>query len=160
MQILQKNKKVGALQTIVNWYKKITGMNYEENFDLNEFDKKSNDNFIDKNKEKAFNQKIQKLKETILNLTEKKNYYKSKVKYFNLIYIINFKCKIANEKLKFVLDKFNQADKLEQSANNVKINLAPQVNKQELRYDSGKDANEEEYNDFEENISVDSKNWK
>jgi len=60
------------------------------------------------------------------------------------------------------LDKLNQAEKLEPNSNDVKMKLTLQNNKQEFKYDSAKekDPTEDEYNDFEENISVDSKNWK
>lgn len=78
IQIVQKNKKIEYLLTIINWYKKVTGISYEENFDLSDFENglNNNDNYGNEN---ALNQKIMKLKETIVNLTEKKNYYKSKV---------------------------------------------------------------------------------
>lgn len=63
--------------------------------------------------------------------------------------------------MKFVLDKFNQAEKLEQNhdSNKLKKDLTLKNNKNEYKYDSGKekDPMEDEYNDFEENISVDSK---
>jgi len=82
-QITLKNKKVEKLQTIVYWYKKITGIHPAANLEMNDINNILNDNFY--NNEYALNQKIQKLKETILILTEKKNYYKSKVN------ILNFK---------------------------------------------------------------------
>jgi len=63
--------------------------------------------------------------------------------------------------LKFVLDKFNQAEILELNTNNVKTNLNTQNCKQDFKFDPAKykEPTEDEYNDFEENISVDSKNW-
>jgi len=63
--------------------------------------------------------------------------------------------------LKFVLDKFNQAEKLElnNDSNKYKADFSQKNQKNEYKYDSGKEKDplEDEYNDFEENISVDSK---
>ncbi len=58
------------------------------------------------------------------------------------------------------MEKFNQAEKLEINPT-AQTNSTPLNNKQDLKYDSAKEKDpiEEEYNDFEENISVDSKNW-
>lgn len=59
------------------------------------------------------------------------------------------------------MDKFNQAEKMEEKANKLKVDLTEKNLKHEI-YDSGKekDPMEEVYNDFEENISVESNNWK
>lgn len=60
--------------------------------------------------------------------------------------------------MKFVVDKFNQAEK--QEANNQsKMELAQlkSPNVEEIKKD--KDPNEDVYNDFEENISIGSNNW-
>lgn len=60
------------------------------------------------------------------------------------------------------MDKFNQAEKIEDKADNLKYDLTEKNLKNEIIYDSGKDKDpmEEVYNDFEENISVESNNWK
>jgi len=79
LQIIQKKKKIEKLENIINWYKKITGINHEQNFDNNELNNELNDNNFNYVKENDLKQKILNLKEKILTLTEKKNYYKSKV---------------------------------------------------------------------------------
>jgi len=75
-QIIQKNKLIEKLQLIINWYKEVTGIDPDEQFEFNDNIincNLNNNNFIN------LNQKIIYLKENIHNLTEKKNYYKSKV---------------------------------------------------------------------------------
>ncbi len=62
--------------------------------------------------------------------------------------------------MKSVLDKFNQAEKLED--NNKKSTNFEQKNNNVNFESNNKDRDpiEEEYNDFEENISIGSNNWK
>ena len=70
--------------------------------------------------------------------------------------------------MRFVLEKFNQAEKLDDNAKNLKSNLSGNnisENKSagvfsSANKDKDKDPLEDEYNDFEENISVESNNWK
>ena len=60
--------------------------------------------------------------------------------------------------MKFVLEKFNQAEKLDNNLNN----KTPKRGSKSYEFNSGdKDKDpEDEYNDFEENISIASNNWK
>lgn len=83
LQIMNKNKIIEKFQTIINWYKQVTGINPDEQFEFND---NLSDCNLNNNNIKILNQKIINLKERIHNLTEKKNHYKSKVKlYFSLI---------------------------------------------------------------------------
>jgi len=87
-QIAEKNKTIEKLQRIINWYRKNTGINPDVDFDEDENDKNFTNNVINSN-EAHLQQKIMNLKEKISTLTEKKNYYKSKVnisiKFNNLV---------------------------------------------------------------------------
>ncbi len=59
---------------IINWYKQNTGVIPDVDFDEKNYNNEFNFN------DASLQQKILNLKEKIFSITEKKNYYKSKVK--------------------------------------------------------------------------------
>lgn len=131
---MQKNKMIDRLRKNISWYEKNTGIeldNYNDDYDLS--DNKYNEN--------DWKRIIEDLRHKNNMLAEKKEHYKTK-------------CKIANEKLKLLIDKFNQAERLDNN------NKTPKKEFRNYDYNSAKKEidPEDEYNDFEENISIGSNN--